>query len=474
MKLPDYRDFGLLALLLIAGAFLNSCKTPSEPNVGNYPSSVSAIIQKNCNSGNCHGSATTLNGGLDLSTWEAMTNGSILLNDVIPYSAVNSHLFGHINTNSLIGPTFTPQMPLSLNPLSTADQLAIFNWINQGAKSEDGRVPYNEVTQKIFVINQGDNCVSVLDAVTQRLVRVIPTIATLPTSVAVVPGGQYFIVGCSGANGSIRKYDASNYSLVAEFESTFSPSSIVITPDGSKGYITDEAYSGNRLLAFDPITMSITRTIQTPLIIDPNYLKCSPDGKYVYVCGHGSDNILRIDTQTDEILKSIPLGLDVEVPPTTAYARKYTPEQMVISMDSKTMYVSCLNTSEVVEINLTNDSIINRIPVLHNPWGLTLSPDGLELWVAVWGSSSVEAISTQTNQRIARLDSTSSLPHAITITPDGRHVIAVCELAAGGAHHHGTGGTPPSSYVVMDRLTKKIVSVNDLPSLSLDITMGYK
>ena len=75
-------------------------------------------MNANCLGGNCHSGATDVNTKLDLSTWEAMTKGSVYFNEVIPFNAAKSHFFGHINTNKDLGPIITPTMPFARDPLS--------------------------------------------------------------------------------------------------------------------------------------------------------------------------------------------------------------------------------------------------------------------------------------------------------------------------------------------------------------------
>src|SRR5207248_3197117 len=105
---------------------------------------------------------------------------------------------------------------------------------------------------------------------------------------------------------------------------------------------------------------------------------------------------------------------------------------------------------------------------------LSLSPEGSELWTVAYGSNAVYVISTATKQVIVEIDSVSSQPRAISITPDGAYAYVACELSAGGVHHHATGGSPPSSYVVIDCKTRKVISIQELPAYSIGITIGYK
>jgi YVTN family beta-propeller protein len=277
-----------------------------------------------------------------------------------------------------------------------------------------------------------------------------------------------------GVNGLIAKYDIANYSNLGEFTSNLSPSDIVVTADGSKGYITDNTNLSNKIGIFDPIGMKMIKTISSPLITEPLSAAISPDGKYAYICGKRSDNILRINISNDSVISNFVLGADVPNPVTSTYAGKYDPQKVVISSDSKKMYVTCLNTSEVVVFDLIKDSIVARIPTPLLPLGAALTPDGSELWTVLYGSNGVDVISTATNQVIAEIDSVSQYPNVITFTPDGAYAYIACELAAGGVHHHGTGGLPPSSYVVVDTKTRKIISIEELPAISVGIVTGYK
>ncbi len=466
----------LVAILLFLGCVLGSCTYSTAPvSLGGYPANVSAVIQTNCLGGDCHSTATSTNTKLDLSSWNAMTKGSEYFNEIIPFNAVKSHFFGHINTNQNLAPVITPLMPLARDPLSTEDQLTFFNWIIQGAKNEGGKIPYSEATKKIFVVNQNEDMVSVIDAETQRLIRIISVgTGSVPKSVAILPDQKSFIVAMAGANGITRKYDVESYQALGEFESNFNPYEIAITPDGSKGYMTDDSYQGNTFAVFDPVSMKLLKSLSSPLIIQPHGVTISPDGKYAYICGRGSDNILRIDTHTDSVLGCLLLGPNVQMPVTSTYNRQYDPEKIVISADSKKMYVTCVHTSEIVVFDLLRDSIEARIPIPYFPAGAAITPDGTELWATATGTNKVYILSILTNTITSEIDSVSLDPQEISFTPDGAFAYVACEFASGGVHHHGTGEAAPSSCVVIDAKTRKVISILELPAYSVSIATGYK
>jgi YVTN family beta-propeller protein len=465
-------------LLIISLAFTSCTNSSLEPkNTDNYPANISSIIQANCLGGNCHTGSTPLNTRFDLSSWDAMTKGSIYLNEIIPFTAVKSHLFGHINTNKNIAPVIDPTMPLARDPLSAGDQKSFFDWINLGAKSADGKFPYSDVTKKIFIINQAEDMFSVIDANTQKVVRIIPigdtAVKYKPASIAMMPDHSSFVVAMLGAKGAVRKYDQTSYIMTGEFASNLLPNEIALTPNGSKGYITDNSsLTSNKFGVFDPQAMSLTKTISSPLILQPFAVTVAPDGNYAYMSGYSSDNILRIDTRTDSVVGNLPLGSDVLVPVTQDYIRQYLPSKIVISSDSKRMYVTCVNTSEVVVFDLQKDSIISRIKLPNSPRAEALSPDGKELWAATWVNT-IHVISTQTNQIIAEVDSVSQSPSAMMFTPDRKYVYVACQYLLGGHHHASNAPVAPSSYVVIDAATRKILYISELPGISVGIVGGF-
>jgi hypothetical protein len=332
--------------LITICAALCSCNTaPIEPQAGNFPSSVSSIIGANCLGGNCHTGRTPENTQLDLSTWDAMIKGSVYFNEVIPFNAVKSHFFGHVNTNVNLAPVITPTMPLARDPLSESDQVALFDWIIQGAKSADGKIPYTDVTKKIFAVNQEEDMISVIDAQTQRLIRIITLAANdRPAAIAMLPDQHSFLIGNQGSRGSIAKYDAANYTKLGEFSTNLLAFEIALTPGGSKGYITDNSFKTQKFGVFDPVAMKFINTISSPLILEPTSVAIASSGNYAYISGAASDNIIRIDTRNDSVMGYLLLGTDVPVPASLYYNPKYQPKKSF----SRLMQVKCMSHARVV------------------------------------------------------------------------------------------------------------------------------
>ncbi|MFA5810048.1 MAG: YncE family protein [Thermoleophilia bacterium] len=84
----------------------------------------------------------------------------------------------------------------------------------------------------------------------------------------------------------------------------------------------------------------------------------TPDGKYLYVMDSIDGAVVKIDTATDEIVKTVPVGKD--------------PHAMVFSSDGKTGYIAVRKepdekSSSIFVYDVEKDQVIDRIPGIPVP-----------------------------------------------------------------------------------------------------------
>lgn len=469
--MPNYR----ITVILLAFV-LSSCDSSTEEPVAKngFPGKIAVIMENNCLGGSCHSSSTKENGGLDLSNWDAMMRGDSLLNDVIPFNARLSFLFQHINTNRERGEKASPRMPLARDPLSDEDQKTIYDWINDGAKSSDGRIAYANVTKKLFVPNQGEDVLSVIDGETNRLIRAEQFEAgSGPAAVATDPTKEYLFLGFQNSNGTVKKINISDYSVTAEFASGLTPKSLIITPDGRKGYISSypSAFK-NRIGVFDPISMKMSKTIETKLIRSSMGMICSKDGKYLYVTGYESDNLLIIDTESDTIVGNMRLSESVPIAPDDTYFPAYSPASLALSHDQKYLFVTSTNAKRVYVFDLGTRTMKQHIPVEVFPRGIMAAPGTNELWVANTGTNDISIIDMTSLEVTTIIETVGNEPTSIEFSPDGTIAYIACLSKKAKSGHH-SGGNQPSSVFVFDRATRKIIKEIEMPVFSAGIVRGY-
>lgn len=139
------------------------------------------------------------------------------------------------------------------------------------------------------------------------------------------PKSDLAYVGCSG--GTIYAVDSTRNFSTTPILAGSQASSGAMTPDGQTLYFTTES-SG--ILAIDPTTFSIKQTI--PDAGFPWGVAITADGKHAYVPNILTDTVTIIDTSTNAIVGSIPVGISPDIAVSglvTVSFAKYTPELLV-------------------------------------------------------------------------------------------------------------------------------------------------
>lgn len=167
----------------------------------------------------------------------------------------------------------------------------------------------------------------------------------------------FVIVGCTAQN-VFRQYD--NYDLSAR-----SPSALVIDSNTSTIFIAES--STKRISLFNMTGESLERCFLLPS--EPNGIVLSPDGSRLYVtCGSAKGQILEIEVETGRIVKRIPAG--------------HTPGAPVISPDGGMLYVCSRFDNNLIIVDLNSEKYPVIVPMIREPIAAAITPDGKYLFVA--------------------------------------------------------------------------------------------
>ncbi|MDR1498181.1 MAG: beta-propeller fold lactonase family protein [Puniceicoccales bacterium] len=138
------------------------------------------------------------------------------------------------------------------------------------------------------------------------------------------------------------------------------------------------AVDGARSIAYTALTtaksiavtdLKTEKTTRVEIGQNPNNLILSPDGNTLYVStgdARGAIEVLAAPALKRKTL--IPVG--------------HTPDGLALSADGKTLYVANRFTENIAVINLATGKVISTIPALREPRTIVLSPDGKTLAVA--------------------------------------------------------------------------------------------
>ena len=157
----------------------------------------------------------------------------------------------------------------------------------------------------------------------------------------------------------------------------------------------------------------------------PALIAISPDGQTAYVVGIGSllpgaaapVTLTAIRTATNKPGRVITLCAPGNLSGAIA------PDTIAITPDSRTVYVSCPGTGQVVPVRAGADTAAQPIRV-PSPGALAMAAGGKTVYVANSGGDTITPVSTATEEPAQPIIVGPS-PDAMAVTPDGRTVLVL-------------------------------------------------
>lgn len=468
------RSVALVAAVAFLGCQQDLPIAPDYDNIRTivYSRHVQPLFDQRCATSGCHNSGSAA-AGLKLDSWENVFRGSEHGASVIPFRSRKSHLIFHVNRDPSVAPMANPPMPPD-GPLSPAEVRFLMRWIDEGARNDAGDVPFERPRLgKVYVTNQADDEVAVIDIESQLLMRMVPvgaldnasTPPEAPHNITLDPQGLYYYINLIVAN-EIWKFRVLDDGFVAKLSlgSLRSPAQIAITPDGNTGFVSNFDLTGTHrgVQVFDTQSMQLTGSITDQRIRAVHGAQLSRDGLHLWTANEQSDNIAIIDIAARSVVEVI--KVDPTVPDLPLGPPRFGPYQMVFSPDGATAYVTCRTSHEVRVIDTQTRGLMKVIPVGTSPLILDITPDGRFVYVANRGtgaspSRSVSVIRTSDNTELMRIQDVGVEPHGVAVTRDGAYVYVACENvnSPDDPHHPVEGLKTPGIVAVIEVATNRVV-----------------
>jgi YVTN family beta-propeller protein len=102
-----------------------------------------------------------------------------------------------------------------------------------------------------------------------------------------------------------------------------------------------------------------------------------------YITNQFVNTVSVIDTTTDTVIATIPVGLN--------------PVGVAVNTDGSKVYITSFNANTVSVIDTVANTVIATIPVGLGPFGVAVSPDGSKVYITNQNSNTVSVIDTATN-----------------------------------------------------------------------------
>jgi YVTN family beta-propeller protein len=192
------------------------------------------------------------------------------------------------------------------------------------------------------------------------------------------------------------------------------PHHLYLTPD-EKSLIIANAL-GDSLLFIDPKTGAVQRTVRG--ILDPYHLRFSPDMKWFVIAGNRLNHvdIYRWDGSDLTLAKRIPTGK--------------TPSHLWIDSKSTVVYASMQESDELVAIDLPTQTLRWRSKTGSLPADVFGTPDDKFLLVGLTGGEGVEVYDVSgPAPRLTKTIPTGKGAHSFRSAGDKRHVFVSNRVA---------------------------------------------
>lgn len=204
-------------------------------------------------------------------------------------------------------------------------------------------------------------------------------------------------------SGRVRKVSTSvNRAFGAPIKIGKTPGSIVLTPSRKTAYVTN---NGGGVSVIDLATNTVTDTVADPNL--PTGIDISPNGATVYVANTKPAGVTAISTATNSAT-------------TTALPTVGGGYGIAAAANGQDVYLTAFSSSDqnLYVLDAATMAIKQTIPTGSHNKGITMSPDGKQLWIAANSTDSVQVLSTSTNEIVATIP-VGNMPERITFTPDG-------------------------------------------------------
>ena len=166
------------------------------------------------------------------------------------------------------------------------------------------------------------------------------------------------------------------------------PQGAVVTPDGSKLYVTNAF--GGAIVVIDTATNAVLTTI--PGFDSGRGVDVHPSGSLVYVARDFA-GVNVIDTTTDTIVTSIPFSF---------------PTAVRVHPDGTRLYIAGYGSLAMVDT--TTYAVLESVPTPSNHFGLDINPAGTKVYVTTLGPDQVEVYDATTLAPITTIPNASVPP----------------------------------------------------------------
>ena len=304
-------------------------------------------------------------------------------------------------------------------------------------------------------------------------VGIMPADIDGPHNVTVAPDGSawYVTIAHGTPYGSLWKMSAGTDSLLGRAPVEMFPTTIALTPDGALAFVANSDFHGDhpRTNVVSIVqTASMQPLTNLPACDMPHGVKVNHAGTFVYVSCMNSDEILEIDRQSFRIRRRHKTGEGMPATGMPMHAVASGPPQhdcmptfVSVSPDDRRLYVACNHGNSLQVLDAGTLELVREIPVGTGAYNVEPSADGRWIIVTNKKAQSVSLMDAQSLTEVAKIPTSKPLPHGVAYSPDGRWAFISQESV----------GIDPGAVDVIDLTTRARVASIPVPRQPTGITI---
>ena len=258
-------------------------------------------------------------------------------------------------------------------------------------------VAVNPVTNRIYVVNELDQNLSVIEGATNTVIALIP-VGGLPVDVAVNPATNRIFVA-NESDDTVSVIDGVNNTVITSIPVDSNPAAVAVNSSTNRIYVANQ--SSNTVSVIDGLTNAVIATI--PVGLGPDGVAVNSSTNRIYVGNRDGDSVSVIDGNTNTVIGAIPLSIPAI--------------RVAVNSSTNRIYVTGLSTNPVIVVDGASDTVLTTVPVGLGPYGVAVNAWDNLIYVANSHGNNLSVIDGVNNSEISIIG-VGSLPVLTDVNPD--------------------------------------------------------
>jgi len=273
-----------------------------------------------------------------------------------------------------------------------------------------------ESEDEVAIVRYGPEGVEVVETIT---VGSFPAEVEGPHGLSVDPDGRHWYVSIAHGlpYGSVHKYETETNAWVADVGLGLFPATLDVSPSTGLLYAVNFNLHGplepSTISVVEVKTMAEVARVETG--IRPHGGRLNADGSFFYSVSMMDFQLVELDAFSFEITRTLSLGEGV------------MPTWVTRPTAAGRVYVTGNNVDKIFEVDLEAWAIRRTFDTGAGPYNLDVTPDGVTLVATYKGGDAVGFWDLRSGTETARTAASRTIPHGVTLTPDGQYAFVTLE-----------------------------------------------